>query len=265
MAAIDRVLGLIKKQREDARQALIRRAERPLDELYVGDRRTRRIGGSGGSLGRSRPKRIRRSIGESIDTLLSGDDTQVTNRELGRIIEDITQALQEVANRRGILLFQGDDTNPDDDPNDAANEGENRAYQLYDNQLVYTGDRTRQGALYCHRPAIETETESQPEVFIPVQAQEDLSGFIEIPSVAVTYPLIPYAEYKTKITSLYVEVGASSGRIAINGTASIVVNNVTVSLNKSIGAVLDVAQELTLSTTDTGGASLSFTVGMIRI
>ena len=265
MAAIDRVLEATKQRRQETLQTIIRRAERPADELYAGDRKFRRIGGSGGSLGRSRPKRIRRSLGESVDSLLSDDNTQVTDRELGRIIKDITQALQEVANRRGILLFEGDETNPDDDPNDTANEGENRAYQRYDNQLVYTGDRDRNGVLYCHLPAIETDSESQPEVFIPVQAQEDLSGFIAVPNAAVTYPLIAYAEYKTKITSLYARVGSSSGRIAIDGAASIVVNNATVSLNKSIGAVLDVAQELTLSTSDTGGSSLSFTVGMIRI
>lgn len=271
MTARDRAKLSNLARRQDTREALELRRLNQRAPTYGGDGyRVRTLGAAGSIPGRTRSKTSRGSVGEPLDLLGGGLGSRIdsaSDQELRDILRDMQQMIQAISNRRGILLYQGDETtNPNDDPNDAANDGEGRAFQRYDNQLVYTGSRDRIGALYCHLPAITTDGEEQPEVFVPVQAQEDLTGYIEAPTAGFAYPLVAYAEYKTKITSLYAKVGSILvGRIAIQGSGDLVIGDVTITINKAIGSLLDVGEELTLSSSDTSGNDLRFTVGMLRI
>lgn len=271
MTARDRARTSNLARLQDTREALELRRLSQRDPTYGGDGyRVRTLGAAGPIPGRSRSKTSRGSVGEPLDLLggeLGSGIDAASDQEIRAMLRDLQLMIQAVANRRGILLYQGDETtNPNDDPNDAANDGEGRAYQRYDNQLLYTGGRDRSGALYCHLPAITTDGEEQPEAFVPIQAQEDLTGYIESPTSGFAYPLVGYAEYRSKITSIYAKVGANPGeRDDTEGFNEFNLSGAILTLNKTIGSVLDVGEELTLSSSDTGGNDLRFTVGMIRV
>ncbi len=164
MAALDRARRSIEQRWDQTRQALTSKLQVPADEIYSGNRTTKRVGATGGSVGRDRPKRVNRSIGEATARQLEVVDNDID--QLTNVITSIITQIRRIANRRGILLFQGDPTtNSENDPNDEANDGEDRAYQEFDNQLLYTGTRQADGKLYVHFEATETE----PEVWVEVK------------------------------------------------------------------------------------------------
>ncbi|ESA38445.1 hypothetical protein N836_31385 [Leptolyngbya sp. Heron Island J] len=267
MAAIDRVLEATKQRRQATLQLITQRSDLPVEEIYAGDRRFRQVGATGGYLGRNRPKRISRSIGESVDSLLSGESGDVDDQELRRIVDDLSQALRVVANRRGILLYQGDEaTNPNDDPNDEDNEGENRAYQQYDNQLVATGSEPREGALYRHVPATATE----PEKFVPVAMHEDQHGQIQSPTVSQTICVITGAEYRSKITKFSLKlVGGATVTTRVDDDTNLTVgtspDETTVTFSQGIGTVIDKDQSLEFTVTATNGSAIAWSVGYTKI
>lgn len=158
MTATDRVAQIVGDRWRKTRERRERVAELPPTELYAGNRTNKRIGADGGVLGADRPKQSSSSIGESLE---AGRDarTLANDQALRAAIAEIYQEIQEVANRRGALFFQGGATNPTNDPNDDANGGVNRAYQRFDNQLLYNGDRTTPGNLWVHAQATATESE----------------------------------------------------------------------------------------------------------
>ncbi|EKU99770.1 hypothetical protein Lepto7375DRAFT_1841 [Leptolyngbya sp. PCC 7375] len=167
MTARDRARTSNLARRQDTREALELRRLNQRDPTYGGDGyRVRTLGAAGSIPGRTRSKTSRGSIGEPLDLLGAGLGSldAASDQEIRAVLRDLQLMIQAVANRRGILLFKGDETNPDNDPNDEANDGENRAYQRYDNQLLYTGDRLAPGKLFVHAQATTTEPETWLEI-----------------------------------------------------------------------------------------------------
>lgn len=238
-------------------------------ETYGGEGyRVKPLGAAGAIPGRTRSTTAQASIGEPLDVLSANPGILggVNDQELGEALREIQRTIQVIANRRGILLYQGGDDNPGNDPNDATNDGENRAFQRYDNQLVYTGDRDTSGALYCHLPAITAEGEESPEVFVPVAMEVEINGDIPSPSVNEVYSVRARATYRMVVTSLYVEEDGSAGALAqAQGGTTAVSGSLTMQLNTAIGAIVDVGDSLTLTATTTDGGRAKFTVGCRKV
>lgn len=254
---------------EQTREALSSKRTAQL-ETYGGDGyRVNTLGAAGAIPGRTRSTTSRGSIGEPLDILsgnLGARLSGATDQELGEALREIQRMIQVIANRRGILLYQGSDDNPNDDPNDAANDGENRAFQRFDNQLVYTGNRSTSGALYCHLPAITTEDEESPEVFVPVAMEVEINGDIPSPSVNEVYSVRARATYRMIVVSLYVQEDGSTGALLRSqGSTTVVVGSLTMQLNVAIGTIVDIGDSLTLTATATDGTRGKFTVGCRKI
>lgn len=262
MTARDKALEATTNRRARALDALTRPTLQ-VPEIYAGDRKTRRVGAAGGSLGRSRPKRINRSIGEPADSLaqrLNEASDEQFRAEVRRILAE----LREVANRRGILLFQGDETNTIDDPNDEANDGENRAYQQYDKQLLVTGDPddNGEGGIYQHIPGTATE----PERWVPVAMAEDINWTIPSPTDGEEYGVVPRAQYRSRITNLYVRLAdGTDGFTETDGVSALSVGNpaVTVQMTIPIGSNLNKTGRLGVFVNG-ANQGVEFTIGTLR-
>lgn len=125
MVAIDRVRRSVNIRRENSFQSIEGRRSRTPEKIYAGNRQSRFVGATGGSVGRSRPKQTNQSIGEPVSSD-EGQTNFVSGKDFQFELQRIFQAIRRVANRRGIQVFTGD-------PNDIGSP----AYQDYDFQLLY--------------------------------------------------------------------------------------------------------------------------------
>ncbi|EKU98079.1 hypothetical protein Lepto7375DRAFT_7340 [Leptolyngbya sp. PCC 7375] len=168
MTARDRARTSNLARRQDTREALELRRLNQRDPTYGGDGyRVRTLGAAGSIPGRTRSKTSRGSIGEPLDLLSGGLGSRIdaaSDQELRDMLRDMQQMIQAISNRRGVLFFKGDGTNPENNPNGVDNDGINRAFQRYDNQLLYTGDRLAPGKLFVHAQATATDPETWLEI-----------------------------------------------------------------------------------------------------
>lgn len=256
----------IETRRDDTLKTFEARLAKSLSSTYGGINSIKELGAAGAVPAANRQKSSNLSVGEPIGTaqrLLESASTSANEQELRELIDQVLQILREDSNRRGILLYQGDETNnPNNDPNDADNDGEGRAYQLYDRQLVYTGTKDRSGALYYHQPAIG----GVDDEFIPAAAVEELLGEIDVPELSRAYNLCLSARYDSKIISYSLEAaGAAKLETSVDGTTEVTSGNTTVQFNVAVGGVLGKGQRLTLTPTAISEATFAFVVETIRL
>lgn len=233
----DRVL-----RRTQLRQAI------PGPTTYAGEGRVQSLGGNPVPVRGSQPNSF--SVGEPV-AISQGLIGTSGNGTTGGLIEQNSR-LAHIANRRGIQLFSGD-------PNDVANDGEGRAYQAYDRQLLYNGSDGVSGGLYYHQPA----TEGNPDKWVPM-LHEELNGFIPEVGQDFVYPLISSAEFPAIVTRFSIRVGASTAETTTADDTTLTVGSTTVVLSTAIGAELAQAGRLTLTPTATDGTALEFTIGFTR-
>lgn len=266
MDARDLARLLLEARRENSLKRLEQRQFKPLPVTYGGTNSLKELGATGPVPAANRQQRTNLSIGEPIAAAqgLLESFGDIDNQELRGRLERLIQIIQEAANRRGILLYQGDEsTNPNDDPNDEANNRDGRAYQQYDNQLVYTGDRERSGALYCHIPA----TAIEPETFIPVAMADESNGQNDAPVQGQVICIISSATYKSVLTKLLVKEvgGAGVASTVTKGTNLVVMGGTTISLSSSIGDAIDVNESLELTVNNTDNTRFAWTISYMRV
>lgn len=263
MVLRDAARATIEARREQTRQLLVNRRRLSRSAVYAGQNQLQSLGGEPVPA-RNRQRKTSLSRREPISAvqglIAELGDTGVSSELFEATVQKLREEFQRIANRRGVLLFQGDVTNPGNDPNDIANGGNDRAYQRFDNQLLYTGTRTEAGDLYVHLEANATE----PEIWQKVQANEELNGYIESPSQGQVYPIIPSAFYDSTVASIHIRAGADSTTVTADGVNTAVAGSTTVQLNYAVGATVATGDRVTLTPTATDGTALEFTIGFLR-
>ncbi|MEM9805862.1 MAG: hypothetical protein AAF959_11325 [Cyanobacteria bacterium P01_D01_bin.56] len=255
-------------------QKLQVREERTIDELTVigpnqtlptlaaADGQVQPLGGNpipGDSNGSAVGEPV--AISQGLVQQLRGNARTTADRAL---LQRLEQQLRVIANRRGVLVFQGDGTNAIDDPNDAANSGDNRAYQDYDRQLVITGNPSTagEGALYRHVPG----GIGVPEQFIPVAMEIAASADDFAPEQGRVYNLRARATYRMVVTSIFIkEEGEAGTYVDTDAATQATSGSLTVTLNTAIGAVVEIGSAFTMTATATDGTAFTFEVGGRRI
>ena len=271
MVASEKVFQSLANFSERSANRIQRLQAKQFASLYGGNGKLKPLGANAAIPSRSRVTRSKRSIGEPTESaqgLLSRlGDPDLTEEQFRESVKALHEVIQEYANRRGILLYDGGATNPTDDPNDLVNEGENRAYQLYDQQLIYTGSRTRSGALWVHQPAIlddDDQVVSEDE-FIQVQGTVEIGGDIPVPIQGQIYSLRSRASYRLKVISFYLEEEGSAGNFVTTDAATTATSgSATMTWNSGINSIIEVGDKFTMTATATDNTKIEFTVGLER-
>lgn len=196
------------------------------------------------------------SIGEPVaiaQGILGGLGAAESDQDFLTQLQELTFQVQRIATRRGIQLFTGD-------PNDEDNNGENRAFQLFDQQLLYTGSETDSGGLYYHQIA----TDTQEDKWVPVAMVEDISWVIPVPEQGKVYAPLPRAKYRTQVTSIFLYVNGASTEVETDGANSVTVGSTTITISTPIGSNINAGDRFTVTATATDETELEFVIGTLR-